>query len=162
MRASPLILVSIPLPYGDSADEPRREQFKEPVMNNPNIPMRDRAEVQTHLDAINSALPPPALTLANVATGQEGTTTIYRLADGAEERVRDAYPDPATVPIDAFAFFAIPIPEPANYAFVGLEYRINDGFSSKPVDIVEPVVEEPKSKPAAKAAPKPKTSKKSK
>jgi len=108
----------------------------------------DKVLAQTHLDAINSALPPPALTLANVATGQEGTTTIYRLADGAEERVRDAYPDPARVPIDAFLFFAIPIPEPANYAFVGLEYRINDGFSSGIAD-QKPVAKEPKRKPPA-------------
>lgn len=62
-------------------------------MNNPNIPIRDRAEVQTHVDALNTLKLDPELTQVDVAAGDEYGRVIYRLQNGAEERVVEALAD---------------------------------------------------------------------
>ena len=57
--------------------------------NNVSIPRVYRPLVQQNLDVLNEILPDPNLTQIDVAFGYEGTRPVFRLANGAQERVED-------------------------------------------------------------------------
>lgn len=56
---------------------------------NSRIPREDRAEVQSHLDALNTILPQPDLHQLNVIVAFDAGTASYRLESDAEARVTE-------------------------------------------------------------------------
>lgn len=95
---------------------------------NANIPRRDRAAVQGHLDSLNAVLPAPDLNQMDVAVHADGAGVFhYSLVVRAERRVMERFgklvghqaPSPTSASLPAIspaakaaaAFFGVPLPE---------------------------------------------------